>query len=100
MAKAVLGVPITSAMIERLDVDKSLRRILGWERRSQVLSEATFSRTFAEFARSELPDKIRAALIERALGGRIIGAIAKGRACGNTADFEGAPGRLGCDAAS
>src|SRR5580693_4234184 len=77
VAKAVLGVPTTSALIERLDVDKSLRRILGWERRSQVPSEATFSRSFAEFARGELPDKIHAALIERALGGRIIGAIAR-----------------------
>ena len=77
VAKAVLGVPTTSALIERLDVDKSLRRILGWERRSQVPSEATFSRAFAEFARGELPDKIHAALIERALGGRIIGAIAR-----------------------
>jgi len=38
VAKAVLGVPTTSALIERLDVDKSLRRILGWERRSQVPS--------------------------------------------------------------
>src|SRR5208337_2116129 len=56
---------------------KSLRRILGWERRSQVPSEATFSRAFAEFARGELPDKIHAAPIERALGGRIIGAIAR-----------------------
>ena len=37
----------------------------------------TFSRAFAEFARSALPDKIHAALIERALGGRIIGAIAR-----------------------
>ena len=37
VAKAVLGVPTTSALIERLDVDKSLRRILGWERRSQVV---------------------------------------------------------------
>ena len=55
----------------------SLRRILGWERRSQVPSEATFSRAFAEFARGELPDKIHAALIERTLGGRIIGAIAR-----------------------
>src|SRR5271165_2030809 len=71
VAKAVLGVPTTTALIERLDVDKSLRRILGWERRSQVPSEATFSRAFAEFARGELPDKIHAALIERALGGRI-----------------------------
>src|ERR1700752_2025800 len=77
VAKAMLGVPTTNALIERLAVDKSLRRILGWERRSQVPSEATFSRAFAEFARGELPDKIHAALIERALGGRIIGAIAR-----------------------
>ena len=77
VAKVVLGVPTTSALIERLDVDKSLRRILGWERRSQVPSEATFSRAFAEFARGELPDKIHAALIKRALGGRIVGAIAR-----------------------
>ena len=77
VAKAVLGIPTTSALIERLAVDKSLRRILGWERRAQVPSEATFSRAFAEFAQGELPDKIHAALIERALGGRIIGAIAR-----------------------
>jgi hypothetical protein len=56
---------------------KSLRRILGWERCAQVPSEATFSRAFAEFAQGDLPDKMHAALIERALGGRIIGAIAR-----------------------
>src|SRR6516225_11313780 len=77
VAKAVLGVPTTSALIERLAVDKSLRRILGWERRSQVPAEATFSRAFAEFAQGDLPDKIHAALIERTLEGRIIGAIAR-----------------------
>jgi hypothetical protein len=77
VAKAVLGIPTTSALIERLAVDKSLRRILGWERRSQVPSEATFSRAFAEFAQGALPDRIHAALIERTLGGRIIGAIAR-----------------------
>ena len=43
VAKAMLGVPTTNALIERLDVDKSLRRILGWERRARVPSEATFS---------------------------------------------------------
>jgi hypothetical protein len=56
-AKAVLGVPTTTALIERLEVDKSLRCILGWERRSQVPSEATFSRTFAEFAEGICPPR-------------------------------------------
>ena len=77
VAKAMLGVPTTNALIERLAVDKSLRRILGWERRSQVPSEATFSRAFAEFARGDLPDKMHAALIARTLGGRIVGVIAR-----------------------
>jgi len=77
VAKAVLGIPTTTALIERLAVDKPLRHILGWERRAQVPSEATFSRAFAEFAQGDLPDKMHAALIERALGGRIVGVIAR-----------------------
>ena len=77
VAKAVLGIPTTKALVERLAVDKPLRHILGWERRSQVPSEATFSRAFAEFAQGDLPDKMHAALIERSLGGRIVGVIAR-----------------------
>ena len=50
VAKAVLTIPTTSALIERLQIDRALRRICGWERRSEVPSEATFSRAFAEFA--------------------------------------------------
>ena len=77
VAKAILGIPTTTALIERLAIDKSLRRILGWERRSQVPSESTFSRAFAEFAQGDLPDKMHAALVERSLGGRIVGVIAR-----------------------
>jgi Transposase DDE domain/Transposase domain (DUF772) len=77
VAKAVLGIPTTSALIDRLGADKSLRRVCGWERRAQVPSEATFSRAFTEFAQGDLPDRMHAALINRALGGRIIGAIAR-----------------------
>ena len=76
VAKAVLGVPTTSALIERLDVDKSLRRILGWERRSQVPSEATFSRAFANSRAASCRTSSRRA--DRACArGRIIGAIAR-----------------------
>jgi len=77
VAKVVLGVPTTGALIERLAVDKSLRRIIGWERRAQVPSESTFSRAFAEFAQSDLPDRMHAALIERTIGGRVVGVIAR-----------------------
>src|ERR1039458_3253074 len=77
VAKVLLGVPTTSALIERLDHDKSLRRILGWERRSQVPSEATFSRAFAEFATGDLRGKLHAGLDERSVPGRIVGVIAR-----------------------
>jgi hypothetical protein len=77
VAKVLLGVPTTSGLIERLEHDKSLRRILGWERRAQVPSEATFSRAFAEFANSDLPGRMHAALVGRVFQGRIVGVIAR-----------------------
>jgi hypothetical protein len=45
------------ALIERLAVDRSLRRILGWALASAL--GGTFSRAFAEFARGDLPDKMQ-----------------------------------------
>ena len=39
VAKAMLGIPTTIALIERLAVDQSLRRICGWEKRREVPSE-------------------------------------------------------------
>ncbi len=77
VAKAVLGLPTTAAVIERLAIDRSLRRICGWESARQVPSEATFSRAFAEFAASELPDRMHEALVKRTLGDRIVGCVAR-----------------------
>lgn len=77
VAKALLGLPTTTALVERLRIDKSLRRICGWESRREVPSEATFSRAFAEFAESKLPDQLHEALVKRSLGQRVIGCIAR-----------------------
>lgn len=77
VAKALFGVPTTSALIERLRTDQSLRRICGFERRAQVPHESTFSRAFSEFAQSDLPTRVHAALVERTLEGRIVGVIAR-----------------------
>jgi hypothetical protein len=76
-AKAVLGLPQTNMLIERLCVDKSLRRLCGWEHVSEVPSEATFSRAFAEFAVSELPARVHEALIKRTHAERLVGHIAR-----------------------
>jgi hypothetical protein len=77
VAKAVLGLPTTAVVIERLAIDKSLRRICGWESARDVPSEATFSRAFAEFAASELPARMHEALVQRSLGDRIVGCVAR-----------------------
>jgi hypothetical protein len=77
IAKAVLGLPMTAMLIERLAVDKQLRRLCGWEHPGQVPSEATFSRAFAEFARSALPCRLHEALIKRSYEDRLVGHLAR-----------------------
>src|SRR5215475_6869500 len=77
VAKAVMGLPTTSMLIERLAADKRLRRLCGWERPGQVPSASTFSRAFAEFARSELPSRLHEALIKRTHEDRLVGHISR-----------------------
>jgi hypothetical protein len=77
IAKAVLGLPMTAMLIERLAVDKQLRRLCGWEHPGQVPSEATFSRAFAEFARSALPCRLHEALIKASYEDRLVGHLSR-----------------------
>ena len=77
VAKAVIGLPTTSMLIDRLAVDKRLRRLCGWERPGQVPSESTFSRAFAEFAESELPSRVHEALIKTTHAERLVGHISR-----------------------
>jgi hypothetical protein len=73
VAKAVLDLPTTEALIDRLQSDLSLRRICGFQSRSDVPGSWTFSRAFAEFSRLNLPDAAHNMLIRRELGDQIIG---------------------------
>lgn len=77
VAKAVYNLETTRQLLERLSSDVSLRRICGWERLGGVPSEATFSRAFGEFAGSELPARVHAALIEQYQRPRLIGHISR-----------------------
>lgn len=65
VAKIVYNIDTTRALCERLYSDKNLRRICGWETRHSIPSEATFSRAFADFAKTALPQKVHDALIEK-----------------------------------
>ena len=55
LAKAVLGIPTTKLLIERLHGDKILRTICGFESRSQIPGESSYSDAFASFASLQLP---------------------------------------------
>jgi hypothetical protein len=77
VAKAVLGLPHTNQLIDRLIADKTLRRLCGWETRGQIPSESTFSRAFAEFAASALPARVHEALIKTTHAERLVGHIAR-----------------------
>jgi hypothetical protein len=73
IAKAVWNFPTTRALLDRLQHDPTLRRLCGWERRDEIPSEATFSRAFAEFAKSELPQAIHEKAIKEHLGPKLVG---------------------------
>ena len=77
VAKAVLNLPTTRMLIERIEADKTLRRLCGWSRPQEVPSESTFSRAFAEFAESELPSRVHEALIRQTHADRLVGHIAR-----------------------
>ena len=65
VAKAVYNMPTTRDLLERLSSETKLRRICGWEKKSEIPSESTFSRAFAEFSQTQLTERVHAALIDR-----------------------------------
>lgn len=77
VAKAVLGLTTTAALIERLTIDRALRRICGFAPCKKLPSEATFSRAFNEFAQARLPERVHEALIEAHLGDELIGHLSR-----------------------
>lgn len=77
VAKAVLNLATTLALLERLAADGVLRRLCGFEGRGAVPSESTFSRAFAEFAASGLPARVHEALIQKTHKARLVGHISR-----------------------
>lgn len=75
IAKAVLRLGQTKQLRERLVADTVLRRLLGFESNYKLPSEATFSRAFKEFARTDLPARMHEALVKTHLGEKLIGHI-------------------------
>ncbi|OAD22018.1 transposase IS4 family protein [Candidatus Thiomargarita nelsonii] len=77
VAKAVYDMPTTRILLGSNASDIVLHRIGGWEKKSDIPSESTFSRAFAEFAKSQLPQKVHEALIKKTYERQIVGHISK-----------------------
>ncbi len=77
VAKAVLGLTTTVGLMDRLTIDRALRRICGFPLCKKLPSEATFSRAFEEFAQWRLAERVHEALIKEHLGNELIGHISR-----------------------
>ena len=77
MAKAVYGYPSTRSLIEALRTSPNVRRICGFEKASDIPSESTFSRAFAEFAGSGLGERVHEALVVTWLKPELVGRISR-----------------------
>lgn len=64
VAKAVLGISTTTGLIERLVIDRALKRICGFSMWKQLPGKSAFSRAFAKFAGSGLAERTHAALVK------------------------------------
>ena len=77
IAKAVLNLPTTRDLINRLQVDQALRQLCGWRSPRSLPHESKFSRAFAEFAASQLPQQLHQAVIQATQSQQLIGHIAR-----------------------
>ena len=73
----MLGLTTTAALIERLTIDRALRRICGFPLCKKLPSEATFSRALEAFAEGRLPERVHEALVKEHLGDELIGHISR-----------------------
>lgn len=73
IAKPIFKLPNTVSLIDAVDNSPALRRLCGWESRSDIPSESTFSRAFSLFALTELPQQIHESMVSKNIGGKIFG---------------------------
>jgi hypothetical protein len=77
VAKAVYGLNTTRQLLDRLRCDTQLLRLCGWNSPRQLPHESTFSRTFEEFAHTQLPQRLHEAMVAKTQHDRLIGHIAR-----------------------
>lgn len=77
VAKMVYNYPTTRSLITALQETPGVRQICGFVKKSDIPSEATFSRPFQEFAVSGLGDRVHDLLVEINLQSQLLGHISR-----------------------
>ena len=77
VAKASLNLSTTRQLLDRLNADKVLRRICGWERVADIPDESIFSRAFKGFAQDRIPERVHEAMIKAYQSERLVGHISR-----------------------
>lgn len=77
IAKIVFKLPYTKQLVEYLKLDEQLRFICGWQSIKDIPSESKFSRTFKEFSKTSLPERVHTSLIKEIYKDEIVGHVVK-----------------------
>jgi len=77
VAKAILNLATTEALIDRLKVDKVLRRICLFPSNRKLPCKATFSNAFRKFSETDLPTHIHKTIVEHNFSDRLVGHVSR-----------------------
>jgi len=77
IAKMVYNFPTTKDLIECIKIDGTLRQICGWDKKVEIPSESTFSRSFDEFAENELLNHVHEVMIKKFTSTKIVGHVSR-----------------------
>jgi hypothetical protein len=77
IAKSVLGLVTTNALIERLTIDRALRRICGFDMYKKIPDKSIFSKAFAQFSASGLMTRVHEEMVKKNLGDALIGHLSR-----------------------
>lgn len=72
LAKSIYGIATTTSLIDYLNSHKLLRNSCGYEYRSQIPSESTFSRAFAQFSQAQVLERIHQEVIKENLSKELV----------------------------
>ena len=77
VAKASLNLSTTRQLLDRLRVDKVLRRICGFERLKDIPEEWTFSKAFKAFSAKRIAEYVHEMMIHKYQSNRIVGHLSR-----------------------